>query len=48
VAPLLAVSGAMTAFVLANHHDFPPAQLTVSLLALLVLAGWLFRALARR
>jgi ABC-type Mn2+/Zn2+ transport system permease subunit len=48
VAPLLAVAAAVAAFVLANHHDFPPAQLTVSLLALLVLLGWLYRALARR
>lgn len=39
LAPVLAVGAAVTGFVLANHWDFPPAQLTVALLAGLALGS---------
>jgi hypothetical protein len=30
-------------FVLANHYDFPPAQMTVALLSGLLSLGWLYQ-----
>jgi ABC-type Mn2+/Zn2+ transport system permease subunit len=48
VAPTVAVSSAVAGFVLANHYDYPPAQMTVAVQALLVLPAWLARWLGRR
>jgi len=31
--------------VLANHYDYPPAQLTVALLCLLLAMAWMLRRL---
>jgi zinc/manganese transport system permease protein len=43
VAPIVAVGTAAVGFVLANHYDDPPAQMTVALLCLLLIVAWLFR-----
>ena len=43
VAPLVGVAGAVTGFVLANHWDFPPAQMTVALLCAVLAASALVR-----
>lgn len=48
VAPLLALLVALPGFVLANHHDFPPAQMTVALLAALLPLVWLRTRVLRR
>jgi ABC-type Mn2+/Zn2+ transport system permease subunit len=45
VAPLVALMTGAIAFVLANHYDYPPAQMTVALLSLLLVMAWLFRRL---
>ena len=45
VAPIVAVLTGTIAFVLANHYDYPPAQMTVALLSLLLAMAWLFRRL---
>jgi ABC-type Mn2+/Zn2+ transport system permease subunit len=45
VAPLVAVLTGAIAFVLANHYDYPPAQMTVVLLSLALVIAWLFRRL---
>jgi len=45
VAPLIAVLTGAIGFVLANHYDYPPAQMTVALLSLLLVMAWLFRRL---
>ncbi|MBZ0169942.1 membrane protein [Candidatus Methylomirabilis lanthanidiphila] len=45
VAPLVAVLTGAIAFVLANHYDYPPAQMTVALLSLALTIAWLFRRL---
>lgn len=45
VAPLVAVLTGAIAFVLANHYDYPPAQMTVVLLSLALAIAWLFRRL---
>jgi ABC-type Mn2+/Zn2+ transport system permease subunit len=47
VAPLVAVGTATVGFVLANHYDDPPAQMTVALLCLCVVAAWVVRRLRR-
>jgi ABC-type Mn2+/Zn2+ transport system permease subunit len=47
VAPLVALMTGATAFVLANHYDYPPAQMTVALLSLLLTMAWLFRWVRR-
>jgi ABC-type Mn2+/Zn2+ transport system permease subunit len=47
VAPLVAVSTGAVGFVLANHYDDPPAQMTVALLCLLLTIAWLIRRLRR-
>jgi ABC-type Mn2+/Zn2+ transport system permease subunit len=47
VAPLVAVGAATLGFVLANHYDDPPAQMTVALLCLCVAAAWVVRRLRR-
>jgi ABC-type Mn2+/Zn2+ transport system permease subunit len=43
VAPVVAAGTAAVGFVLANHYDDPPAQMTVALLCLLLVVAWLFR-----
>ena len=43
VAPVIAVGTATVGFVLANHYDDPPAQMTVALLCLLLAFTWLVR-----
>jgi zinc/manganese transport system permease protein len=43
VAPVVAVGMGTVGFVLANHYDYPPAQMTVALLSLLVTVAWLSR-----
>lgn len=45
VAPIVAIGTAAVGFVLANHYDDPPAQMTVALLCLLLVAAWLVRRL---
>ncbi len=47
VAPLVAVSTGVMGFVLANHYDDPPAQMTVALLCLLLTIAWLIRSVRR-
>ena len=47
VAPILAVGTGAIGFVLANHYDYPPAQMTVALLSLLLMMAWLLRRLRR-
>ena len=41
VAPLVAGGAATAGFVLANHYDDPPAQMTVALLCLTLVVAWL-------
>lgn len=40
LAPCFAVSTGVVGFVLANHFDYPPAQMTVALLSLLLSLTW--------
>jgi ABC-type Mn2+/Zn2+ transport system permease subunit len=40
VAPAAALATAAAGFVLANHYDFPPGQMTVALLCALLALGW--------
>jgi ABC-type Mn2+/Zn2+ transport system permease subunit len=47
VAPLVAVGTATLGFVLANHYDDPPAQMTVALLCLLLSMAWVIRGIRR-
>jgi hypothetical protein len=47
VAPVIAVGMATVGFVLANHYDDPPAQMTVALLCLLLAFTWLVRRVRR-
>ncbi|MGI8784127.1 MAG: metal ABC transporter permease [Acidobacteriota bacterium] len=44
VAPVVALTAAVAGFVLANEYDFPPGQMSVSLLAGLLPLAWLIRA----
>lgn len=43
VAPLIALGTGAIGFVLANYYDYPPAQMTVALLSLLLLLAWSVR-----
>lgn len=43
-APLVSIALNVTAFVAANYYDFPPAQLSVSMMSLLLPAAWAYRA----
>jgi ABC-type Mn2+/Zn2+ transport system permease subunit len=43
VAPAIGLSSAVFAFVIANHWDYPPAQMTVAVLALVVVLAWIAR-----
>jgi len=47
VAPVVAVGTGAVGFVLANHYDFPPAQMTVALLSLLLMVAWLLPRMRR-
>jgi ABC-type Mn2+/Zn2+ transport systems, permease components len=44
VAPCTALASGGAGFILANHYDLPPAQMTVALLCLLLLIVWPLRA----
>ena len=43
VSPIIAISIGTVGFVLANHYDFPPAQMTVALLSGALVVAWLWR-----
>jgi ABC-type Mn2+/Zn2+ transport system permease subunit len=47
VAPLVALLTGTAGFVIANYYDFPPAQMTVALLATVVAGAWVYRDVAR-
>lgn len=40
VAPFMAVGASVIGFICANHYDYPPAQMTVALLSLLLVVAW--------
>jgi zinc transport system permease protein len=48
VAPLAAIAASVTGFILANHFDFPPGQMTVALLAGLLPVSWYIRSFRGR
>lgn len=48
VSPLVALLTAVAGFVIANHQDYPPGQLTVALFAALLGILWTFRKLLSR
>jgi ABC-type Mn2+/Zn2+ transport system permease subunit len=48
VSPLIALGAGFVAFVLANHHDYPPGQLTVAVLSTLLLVSRIARSLVER
>jgi zinc/manganese transport system permease protein len=43
VAPLVSLGAGVLSFILANHYDFPPAQMTVALLCLCQCLAWVWR-----
>jgi ABC-type Mn2+/Zn2+ transport system permease subunit len=45
VAPAVAIGTAFLGFLIANHYDYPPAQMTVTSFCLELLAVWIFRRL---
>jgi ABC-type Mn2+/Zn2+ transport system permease subunit len=47
VAPVVAVATGAVGFMLANHYDFPPAQMTVALLSFLLMVAWLLPRMRR-
>jgi hypothetical protein len=47
VAPAIAIATATVGFVLANHWDYPPAQMTVAMQCAVVVGAWIARR-ARR
>lgn len=47
VAPCVAMGTGIVGFILAHYYDYPPAQMTVALLCLLLLVVWGLRALRR-
>ena len=47
VSPIIAISIGTLGFVLANHYDFPPAQMTVALLSGALVVAWLWQRSAR-
>jgi ABC-type Mn2+/Zn2+ transport system permease subunit len=47
VAPAIAIAAAVVGFVVANEYDYPPGQLTVTLLACTVPIGWSLKAVRR-
>jgi ABC-type Mn2+/Zn2+ transport system permease subunit len=42
ISPVIALSVGTLGFMLANYYDFPPAQMTVALLSVLLLLAWLY------
>lgn len=48
VAPAIALASATAGFVLANHYDFPPGQMTVAMVGFLLVVAWTGRGLLRR
>lgn len=48
IAPVVALGVAAAAFIVANHYDFPPAQMTVSMLGLLLPVAWAVRRFRAR
>jgi ABC-type Mn2+/Zn2+ transport system permease subunit len=45
VAPVVAVCASVVGFVVAHHEDYPPAQMTVALLSVVVVVAWIVRRL---
>lgn len=43
IAPLASLGAGVLGFILANHYDFPPAQMTVALLCLILCIAWILR-----
>jgi ABC-type Mn2+/Zn2+ transport system permease subunit len=43
LAPLIGIAVSVLGFVIANHHDYPPGQMTVVLLCLVLPATWIIR-----
>lgn len=43
ISPFIALSVGTIGFVLANHYDYPPAQMTVALLSGLLIIAWLYQ-----
>jgi ABC-type Mn2+/Zn2+ transport system permease subunit len=48
VAPVVAILAGLTGFVLANHYDYPPGQMTVALFCLLLVLVWIIRRLSNK
>ena len=48
LAPCVSLATGVVAFVLANHHDFPPGQFAAACLCALLAGAWLWRALRPR
>jgi len=44
ISPVIALSVSAIGFVLANHYDYPPAQMTVALLSGLLVIAWLYQS----
>lgn len=44
ISPVIALSVSAIGFVLANHYDYPPAQMTVALLSGLLVSAWLYQS----
>jgi ABC-type Mn2+/Zn2+ transport system permease subunit len=42
ISPVIALSVGTLGFMLANYYDFPPAQMTVALLSVLLVLAWLY------
>jgi ABC-type Mn2+/Zn2+ transport system permease subunit len=47
-APVIALASVVTAFVVANHYDWPPGQAAVALLAVELAATWAWRTATGR
>lgn len=45
VAPVVAMAAGVAGFMIANHYDYPPGQMTVALLSFLLVAAWAVRRL---
>jgi zinc/manganese transport system permease protein len=43
VAPLVSLLSGVLGFMMANHYDFPPAQMAVALLCLFLCLAWILR-----
>jgi ABC-type Mn2+/Zn2+ transport system permease subunit len=43
VTPLVALVTASVGFVLANHYDLPPAQMTIAVLGMSLVGAWMVR-----